>query len=326
MFKTIGKKVERVDGYEKVTGKAIYGDDLIFPGMLHAVCRYADISCGKIIRIDVNPAREIREVAAVIVHDDIPGSKFLGPIRADQSPLVKNRVNFQGDVIAVVAADSKEKALKAAEMIKVEYEPEAGIFDPLEAVKPEAKLVHPQYKSNVVVHYPLRKGNINKGFIESDKVITRTYRTGFAEHAYLEPETVTAVPDPVSRGVKIFGSIQNPFTSRRIIAQFLGFDLNRVNVLSSTLGGSFGGKDDIVNMMACRCALLALKTNKPVKLTNSREASLRESYKRHPYVMTYKAGFTNDGKLRAMEIDIIADSGAYSSQSFFVTWRSVVQA
>jgi CO/xanthine dehydrogenase Mo-binding subunit/CO/xanthine dehydrogenase FAD-binding subunit len=106
----------------------------------------------------------------------------------------------------------------------------------------------------------------------------------------------------------------------------MGLNLNRVNVFGSTLGGSFGGKDDIINYMACRAALLTKMTGKPVKLTYTREESIRESYKRHPYILKYKVGFSNDGILKAMKIDIIADSGAYSSQSFFVTWRSVVQA
>jgi len=106
----------------------------------------------------------------------------------------------------------------------------------------------------------------------------------------------------------------------------MGLKLNRVNVFGSTLGGSFGGKDDIINNIACRAALLSKLTGKPVKITYTREDSLKESYKRHPYIMTYKVGFNNDGKLKAMKINILADSGAYSSQTFFVTWRSVVQA
>ena len=106
----------------------------------------------------------------------------------------------------------------------------------------------------------------------------------------------------------------------------MGLNLNQVNVLGSTIGGSFGGKDDVVNNIACRAALACKLTGKPVKITYTREDSLRESYKRHPYVMTYKVGFDLNGKLKAMKINILADCGAYSSQTFFVTWRSVVQA
>ena len=229
-------------------------------------------------------------------------------------------------MIAAVAATSKEIARAAAEAIRVEYEEIEGIFEVEEALKPEARLIHPEFKSNLVIHYPLRKGNVEQGFAESEMVIERVYRTGFHEHAYIEPESVTAVPNPATKGFDIYGSIQNPYTTRKVVAAFMGLKLNQINVNASTLGGSFGGKDDIINVMACRVALLAKLTGKPVKLTYTREESITEGYKRHPYLMTYKVGFNKDGKVQAMKIDILADSGAYSSQTFFVTWRSVVQA
>ena len=326
MHETIGKKVVRVDGYEKVTGKAIYGDDIKFPGMLYAANRYTDIPAGKITKRNITKAQKIDGVEAIALYKDIPGDKRVGHIRADQYVIVNNEVFFSGDVLAVVAAKTKDAAYKAAELIEVDYKPKKGIFHPEEALKPNSRLIHPEFKSNIVIHYPLRKGNVKKGFKNSDQVIEREYRTGFIEHAYIEPESVTAVPDPTTKGFKIFGSIQNPFTTRKIVAKFMGLKLNQVNVLSSNLGGSFGGKDDIVNNMACRVALLSKMTNRPVKLTNTREESVVESYKRHPYIMKYKVGFSKEGKLIAMKISITADSGAYSGMSFFVTWRSVVQA
>lgn len=325
-YNLIGKKITRVDAQEKVTGKAIYGDDIKLNNMLYAAVRYTDIPCGKITKIDLSRAQEIPEVKAIATYDDIPGQKRLGPIRADQYPLVNDEVFYTGDVIAVVAAETKEAALKAVDQIQVEYKPTQGIFDPREAIKKDARLIHPEFKSNVMVHYPLRKGNVEKGFENSDQVIERTYRTGFHEHAYIEPESVTVEPDPMCNGYKVYGSIQNPFTTRKVVALCMGVNLNQVNVIGSTLGGSFGGKDDVINYMACRCAILAKKTGRPVKLTYTREDSMKESYKRHPYYMTYKVGFNKDGKLNAMKINIIADCGAYSSQTFFVTWRSVVQA
>ncbi|MCP4405711.1 MAG: molybdopterin-dependent oxidoreductase [bacterium] len=325
-YNVIGKRVPRIDGYEKVTGKGLYGDDLNFHGMLYAACRYTDIPAGKITRLDISEAEQIDGVEAIALYKDIPGEKRVGPIRADQYVLVKNAVFFSGDVIAIVAAKTQEIAYTAAEAIQVEYEPIEGVFDLEEAAKPTTRLIHPEFKSNVVVHYPVIKGDVEQGFGESDQTIERTYRTGFHEHAYIEPETVMAVPDWTTGGYKIYGSIQNPYETREVAAKFLGIGLNKVNVMPSILGGSFGGKDDVVHIMACRVALLAKITGEPVKLTNTRESSLKESYKRHPYIMKYKAGFMRDGKLKAMQIDVLADSGAYASQTFFVTWRSVVQA
>ena len=326
MHNIIGKKVTRVDGYEKVTGKAIYGDDICLHNMLHAANRYTDVPAGKILKLDISTAEKMEGVVSIALYKDIPGKKRIGPIRQDQYVIVNEEVFYTGDVVAVVAATTREQACAAADAIEIEYECIEGIFDPAEAVKPTSRPVHKDFKNNIVNHYPLVKGDVEKGFQESDQVIEREYRTGFHEHAYIEPETVTAVPDPTTKGYKIYGSIQNPFTTRRMVAAFMGLQLNQINVFSSTLGGSFGGKDDIINCMACRCAVLSKMTGKSVKLTYTREESMRESYKRHPYILNYKVGFNNDGKLKSMKIGIIADSGAYSSQSFFVTWRSVVQA
>jgi len=127
-------------------------------------------------------------------------------------------------------------------------------------------------------------------------------------------------------GVRITGSVQNLFSSRRSVAEVLKLDLNKVQIIQATLGGSFGGKDEVMTSMCCRAALLALKTGKPVKMVNTREESMLESYKRHPYVLYYKWGCKKDGTISAMEIKVIADGGAYASMSPFVTWRSVVQA
>lgn len=324
--KIIGKRIPRIDAYEKVTGKAVYGDDIKLDKMLYAAVRYTDIPCGKITAIDTKAAQQNPEVKTIALYDDIPGQQRLGAIRSDHFPLVKDEVFYSGDVIAAVAADTKEAALKAADLIQVDYEPMAGIFDPREAFKKDARLIHPEFKSNTVVHYPLRKGNVETGFEQSDKVIERTYQTGFHEHAYIEPESVVVEPDPMCKGYKVYGSMQNPHTTRKVVALCMGVDLNQVNVIGSTLGGTFGGKDDTVNYMACRCAVLAHKTGRPVKLTYTRENSIKESYKRHPYYMTYKVGFDFSGKLKAMKVNIIADAGAYASQTFFVTWRSVVHA
>ncbi len=326
MYNTIGKKVQRIDGYEKVTGKAIYGDDIKIHGMLYAAFRYTDIPSGKITKIDISKAEKIEGVEAISLYKDIPGAGKVGPIRQDYLPIVNDEVFFSGDVIAVVAARTKEIAESAVEEIEIEYEPIEPVTDIEEAVKPDSRLVHPEYKSNIVVHYPLIKGDIEKGFIDSEQIIERKYRTNFVEHAYIEPESVTVVPDPTTKGFKVYGSIQNPFTTRKVAALFMGLNLNQVNVFASTLGGSFGGKDDIINNISCRLALLSKMTGKPVKITYSRENSLKESYKRHPYIMNYKVGFNKAGKLKAMKIDVLADSGAYSSQTFFVNWRSVVQA
>ena len=188
---------------------------------------------------------------------------------------------------------------------------------------PGAPIIHDE--KNEFVHHKVRKGNIAKGFAEADFIIEHKFKTQFVEHSYIEPECVLAEPAEQG-GVKITGSVQNLFSSRRSVAEALKIPLNRVQIIQATLGGSFGGKDEVMTSMCCRAGLLAVKTGKPVKMVNTREESMLESYKRHPYVMYYKWGARKDGTITAMEIRCVADGGAYSSMSPFVTWRSVVQA
>ena len=326
MSHAIGRRVARVDGYEKVTGEAVYGDDIRLPGMLYGACRYADIPAGRITRLDVSKAEGMKGVHAVVTHRDIPGARELGPLVKDYFPLVADEVFFLGDVIATVAAETREIAYAAVDAIEVEYEPYEPVTDVEKALEEGARLVRPDKGSNVAVHYPLRKGDVEKGFAVSDRIVERSYRTGYQEHAYIEPESVTVAPDANSKGYAIYGSIQNSFKVRSFVSQFLGIGLNRINVVRSVLGGSFGGKDDVIDHIACRTALLCKKAGRPVKTTYTREASFRESSKRHPYRLTYKVGFGNDGKLKAMRIRILADNGPYTWLSVFVIWRSVVQA
>ena len=291
--------------------------------MLYAKVLRSKYPSAKILNINLDEAEKIPGVKAIITANDIPNNEF-GVIIPDQQVLAKERTYFIGDGIAVVAAETPESAKKAVESIKVEYEEISGIFDPLESKN--ALPIHEDKDNNQVIHHKLRKGNIEEGFKRSDVILEREYQTQFVEHAYMEPEVVIAVPYENNSVVTIYGSIQNPFACRNAVASVLKIGFNQVRIVQNHIGGSFGGKDEVISSMAARAAVLALKTNRPVKLKNTREESIIESYKRHPYNMRYKVGATKEGKLLAMEIEAIADSGAYACQTPFVTWRSVVQA
>ncbi|MCP5047716.1 MAG: molybdopterin-dependent oxidoreductase, partial [bacterium] len=167
------------------------------------------------------------------------------------------------------------------------------------ALDPDAPRIHPQYEDNLIVHYPLRKGDIEKGLAESDFTLEQTYTTPHIEHGYIEPEAVIAIPREGNKGIKILGSIQNLYTCRNVVAAVLNWPLARVRIEQTELGGSFGGKDDTMNVLSARAAIAALKTGKPVKIRYTREDSIMESYKRHPYVMHYKVGFSKEGKIKA---------------------------
>lgn len=179
--------------------------------------------------------------------------------------------------------------------------------------------------SNVCIHHRIRKGEVSRGFAEAKLVLERTYTTPHIEHGYIEPEAILAELAE-DGGVRVTGSIQNIFSTRKSLAAVLDLDFARVTVKHATLGGSFGGKDEVMTQMACRAALLARATGRPVKMVNTREQSMAESYKRHPYALHYKVGADANGRLTAIEARIVADAGAYASMSPFVTWRSAVQA
>ncbi|MEA2103204.1 MAG: xanthine dehydrogenase family protein molybdopterin-binding subunit [Candidatus Cloacimonadota bacterium] len=325
-FDIVGKNVKRTDAYEKVTGRAKYGADLEFPEMLLSDQFRLDTVHAKIKSIDILEAEKVAGISAIITHKDVPGKNYIGVLTDDQPIFSSDKIFCAGDVIALVVGKSENAIQKAKSLIKVEYAELPILADYTKALEPDAPLIHPEMKSNQIVHYPLRKGNVNKGFAESEFILEREYTTQTIEHAYIEPEVVVAVPHYRKDVYKIYGSFQNPFTSRKIIAKVMGLPLTKIHIIQAEIGGAFGGKDDSMNIIGARACVACRKINKPVKLVLSRESDIIESYKRHPYKMKYKVGYNPDGRLIAMKIDILADGGAYASMSPFVTWRSVVQA
>ena len=319
----IGKGERRVDALGKVTGRAKFAADYNAGHQLYGKVLRSEYPHARILGIDTAKARQLEGVEAVLTAQDIPGEKVIGIVVKNQAILAVDKVRYLGDGLALVAARTREIAEAAVKLIKVEYEPLPVVSDPEAALAPDAPRIHGE--DNTFVHHKVRKGDVEKGFAQADFVLERKFRTPCIEHSYLEPEAVLAEPAEHG-GVVVTGSVQNLFSSRRSVAAALKLDLNRVEIIQATLGGSFGGKDEVMTSMCCRAALLALATGKPVKMVNSREESMLESYKRHPYVLYYKWGAKKDGSITAMEIKCIADGGAYASMSPFVTWRSVVQA
>jgi len=325
-FRIIGKDVIRIDGYEKVTGRARFGADLVYPGMLYSAVLRSELPHGKLARLDTKRAVQAPGVVAVFTADDISGVNGFGVIVQHQSVFASERIRYQGDGLAMVVATTEQAARNALLLIDYRIEELPAVFTPRDALAEGAPLIHPDSGSNLIVHYPLRKGDVTQGMKDSDIILEREYNTSHQEHAYIEPEALVALPGEGRDDIIIHGSIQNIYSLRRAVARVLGITQSKVRVIQSHMGGSFGGKDESMSLLACRAALAARITGKPVRMVNQREESLVESYKRHPYRMLYKVGATADGKLQAMEVDILADGGAYASMSLFVTWRSLIQA
>lgn len=312
-----------MDALGKVTGRAKFAADYNAGHQLYGKVLRSEHPHARILRIDTAAAKGLAGVEAVLTALDIPGEKTIGIVVKNQAILAGDKVRYLGDGVALVAAQTREIAEAAVKLIKVDYEPLPVLSDPEAALAPDAPKIHGD--DNTFVHHKVRKGDVTKGFAEADFIIEHRFQTPCIEHSYLEPEAALAEPAEHG-GVVVTGSVQNLFSTRRSVAAALKLDLNRVEIIQATLGGSFGGKDEVMTSMCCRAALLALATGKPIKMVNTREESMLESYKRHPYVLYYKWGAKKDGSITAMEIRCIADGGAYASMSPFVTWRSVVQA
>jgi CO/xanthine dehydrogenase Mo-binding subunit len=317
-------KAYRNDALAKVTGRAMYTDDYILPGMLHAVPVYSDLPRAKLVSVDASEALKQSGVVAVFTYKDIPGSIRFGQIIKDYPTLADENVNSTGDVLALVVAGTREQAIAAIPFVKMELRPLKPILDPEEALLPEADILHPFHGSNLANYHCVRRGDVEAGERDADIVIEQEFATSRIEHAYLEPESALCHlrPDGV---MEVIGSMQHPFSTRRFVASTLGFELKDVEVKTVPMGGGFGGKDDTAALTCARAALCAWHLKRPVKLTLSREWSLRESYKRHPYKMQYRMGLSRDSLIRFVRVRMVADGGAYCSVTPWVTWRSTVQ-
>ncbi|MCL5075219.1 MAG: xanthine dehydrogenase family protein molybdopterin-binding subunit [Chloroflexi bacterium] len=330
-MKVVGKPVPRHDAWEKVRGNTLYAADFSMPGMLYGKVLRSSHPAARILSIDTSKAEALAGVRAVITAKDVPrnesvirfgqsrdlGSGFEGLYRV----LASNKVRSMGEAVALVAAETEELAEMALRLIRVDYEPLPGVFDPLEGMKPGAYLVG-ESESNIVAQYKVSKGDVDKGFAQADVIIENTYWVPFVDHAYLEPEAGVAWIDQDDViTIRVATQVVEHF---REIANVLGVPHNKVRVIGTMLGGGFGGKEDIT--VENYLALLAWKTRRPVKLTYTREESILSHSKRHPYVMRYKTGATRDGKLVALEVELISDAGAYTYLTPWVLLYSTVGA
>lgn len=329
-YRIIGKPLPRHDAWGKVFAETKYANDYKLPGMLYAKVLRSRYPAAKLLSIDTREAAKLSGVAAVMTAKDVPHNETVtrfgqthkvGGFEGLYRVLAEKKVRFRGDAVALVAAKSLALAEEALGLIKVKYEPLEGVFDPVEAMKPGAYPVG-EDESNVICSYKVRKGDIAKGFDLADVIVENTYRVPMVDHAYLEPESGVAWLD--DGGVITIRAATQVIEHFRGIADVLGLPHNKVRVIAPMVGGGFGGKEDIT--VETYLALLVWKTGKPVSLTYTREESIIAHSKRHPYVMKYKTGATKDGKLVAMEAEMISDAGGYVFLSPWVLLYSTVNA
>lgn len=321
----LDKKSWRNDAYAKVTGRAKFTDDLKFANVLHAAPAYTDFVHARIISIDTSLAENLPGVIKVLTARDVPGTNRFGQIIRDFRIFADDKIRYHGDVVAVVVAETREIAIRAAQLLKVNAEPLTAVLDPEAAMLPDAPLVHENHGTNIVNTHVVRRGDVEAGFRQADFVIEEKFQTQTVEHAYMETEAAVCVPRSTDGVIEVYGSMQHPFSTRRFVAACLGVALSEVEVIGTPMGGGFGGKDDTAAIVCARTALAAKLLNRPVKMVYRRDWSMRESYKRHPYRVHYKMGVTKAGRITAVQCKIIADGGAYCSVTPWVTWRSTVQ-
>jgi CO/xanthine dehydrogenase Mo-binding subunit len=314
----------RNDARAKVTGATKFTDDLKFARLLHAVPVYSDFVHARLRAVRTEEAASVEGVVRVLTAHDVPGTNRFGQIIRDFRIFADDKIRYNGDVVAVVVAESREIALRAAALVRVDADPLPNLLDPEEALQPGAVLIHENHGTNIINTHKVRRGDIDRGFSEADVIVEEDFTTQFIEHAYMEPEVSVCVPRP-DGVIEIYGSMQHPFSTRRFAAACLGVPLADVEVVGTPLGGGFGGKDDTAAIVSARTALAAKLTGRPVKMRYTRDWSIRESYKRHPYRVRYSMGVTKAGKITAVRCRIVADGGAYCSVTPWVTWRSTVQ-
>jgi len=307
----VGQSLARVSAAEQTVGARLYAGDWTAPGMLHGAVVLARYARARVLAIDTTKAAALPGVARVVTAADVPGERWVGLLYPDWPVFVApgEEVRCAGDVLAAVAAIDARTARAAAALVRVDYEHLAPVTDPRAALAPGAPRVNPRHE-NLLQRSVIRRGDVDAALAASAHVVSGTWRTQRIEHLFLEPESAFAQPLPDGR-LHLVTQGQGIFDDQRQVASVLGVERERVFVELAPNGGAFGGKEDL--SIQAQTALLARLTGRPVRLTLSREESVRLHPKRHPITMDYTVGCDTEGRLTAVRARMIGDSGAYAS-------------
>jgi CO/xanthine dehydrogenase Mo-binding subunit len=303
----VGSNVTRKEGWNKVTGAARYVDDVRIPGVLHARTIRSSIPRGVIerIRFEFDPSGFV-----VVDHRDVPGRNVVALIEDDQPALVEREVRHQEEPVVLLAHEDRDRL--GAAHVAIDYRPEPPLFDPCRSTR-------------VFKQIDIGKGDLEAGFREADLVVEGEYRTGHQEQLYIETNGMLALPAD-GGGITVVGSMQCPYYVHRALCVLLGLAPDQVRVVQAETGGGFGGKEEYPSIIAGHAALLALKAGRPVKLVYDRLEDMAATTKRHPSIVRHRTGVTRDGRLTAMDIDVLLDGGAYTTLSPVVLSRGCLHA
>lgn len=316
---TVGKSIIRVDAYSKVTGKAIYPQDIYMDDMLYAKTLRSELPHAY-IDIDTTEAEKVEGVVKIFTHKDIPFNDH-GVVLKDHNVFSSDKVRRIGDPIAFVVGETEEACINGMKKIKVNYKEIEGVFDPIEAMKDNSPKVHGE--SNIIFHYKLRTGDIDEGFKNCHVIVENTYSTHMQEHAFLQPEAGLSYVEEDGTIVVVLAT-QYPHYDREEVAKCLNVPEEKVKIINTNVGGAFGAREDI--SIQIHLALASSTLKRTIKIIIDREESFLSHSKRHPMVMKYKTGADKDGYLVAMEAEIVGDSGAYASWAINVLRKAGVHS
>ena len=333
-MKYIGKSVPRVDALAKVKGEAVFASDMNLPAQVYLKVLLARRPHAIVKGVDTSAAEALEGVLAVLTSEDVPCNEF-GYYTSDQpvlcGPSAKpytDRVRYVGDRVAAVVAESEAIAKEALGRIAVKYEDLPVVADMEEAIRPEAPLLHPDVGSNQFEHHKLRNGDVEEGFRQAEVIVEAVYNTPAQEHAYLQTEAGLAYLDESGR-VTVVTTGQWGMKDRKQIAHALGLAEEDVRVVYPMTGGAFGGREDISVQIILALAALKLHAHgidRPVKIVWSREESILAHCKRHPFRIYTRWGATQEGKIVAAEVKMLADGGAYKFTTSIVASNAVVNS
>src|SRR5438132_225948 len=317
----VGKPIPRKEGRQKVTGQALYVDDLTFDGMLHGGTVRSSIPRGRIKNISFEG--DIPWDAFVVVTEkDITGENYVGMILNDQPYLADEVVNHPEEPVVLLAHQDKYLVEEARRHVSIDYEELPAIFA-LEDSLEKKEIIWGE--DNIFKKFLVDKGNVDDAWKTADFIVEGEYQTGAQEQLYIENNGAIAIANRVD-GVTVWGSMQCPYYVHKALIKLFGLPEEKIRVIQTETGGGFGGKEEYPSMIAGHAALLAWKSGLPVKMIYDRAEDMVATTKRHPSRTTHKTAVTKDGKLLAMEIDFVIDGGAYCTLSPVVLSRGTIHA
>ncbi len=296
----VGRSVKHDSADKHVSGEAVYVDDrLEFPNQLHVYARMSDRAHARIVSIDTSPCYQIPGVAIAITAEDVPGQLDIGPVVAGDPLLADGKVEYIGQPVIAVAADSLETARKAAMAAIIEYEDLEPVLDVVEALRNQ---------HFVLDSHTHKRGDSAGALASAPRRLQGTLHIGGQEHFYLETQISSVMPTE-DGGMIVYTSTQNPTEVQKLVAEVLGVSMNKIVIDMRRMGGGFGGKETQASMPACMCAVIAQLTGRPTKMRLPRMEDMTMTGKRHPFYVEYDVGFDDDGLLHGIQIDLAGNCG-----------------